>query len=360
MSSTRSSAWNSACFVRLDPAHRRARGRVRRRGRRRRGRRRAARWRAPACSRPRPRSRASGSVAARARSCRAARVRPSRRATAASFQPRSTASPMPVLSPWPPNGGLRCAASPARNTRRSRAWSTSCIRAVQGSCDRTSGVDRGSPAAASMIACASRRPRSASTPNAMIHQVPARSSGPISAGAVGLTVQYWTARAVAHHRPELGRVEDHAEVRAQRVLADVGRADRVADDAARAVAADHVVGGDRRHTHRGRRRSRRGPRPSSCSRPTTRRPVASVHRRELADDVAQQLLEHVLRRLLAELGIAVAVGGEAEHAMKARELAARRATCRRRFRSTTTPAAGRARAAARRSPSAAGAPWCAR
>ena len=40
-------------------------------------------------------------------------------------------------------------------------------------------------------------------------------------------------------------MEHHAVVRAQGVLADVRGADRVAHDAARAVGADDVVGGDR-------------------------------------------------------------------------------------------------------------------
>ena len=40
--------------------------------------------------------------------------------TAASFQPRFTASPMPVFMPWAPAGEWTCAASPARNTRPTR------------------------------------------------------------------------------------------------------------------------------------------------------------------------------------------------------------------------------------------------
>ena len=53
------------------------------------------------------------------RSSRATPARPSPRAVAASFQPRSKASWMPVFMPSPPLGGCACAASPARKTRPS-------------------------------------------------------------------------------------------------------------------------------------------------------------------------------------------------------------------------------------------------
>ena len=52
-----------------------------------------------------------------ARSSRAGAAPPQPSCTAASFQPRSTASPMPVFMPSPPFGGITCTASPARNTR---------------------------------------------------------------------------------------------------------------------------------------------------------------------------------------------------------------------------------------------------
>ena len=67
------------------------------------------------------------------------------------------------------------------------------MRAVHGSVESTS-APTGAPAAASTNAAPSRSPVARSTPNAMTHQVPsAGSSGPSSAGARGLTVQYCTA-----------------------------------------------------------------------------------------------------------------------------------------------------------------------
>jgi hypothetical protein len=44
-----------------------------------------------------------------------------------------TASPTLVLYPWPPYGGLTCALSPARNTRREANLSATSTRAVHGS-----------------------------------------------------------------------------------------------------------------------------------------------------------------------------------------------------------------------------------
>ena len=82
-------------------------------------------------------------------------------------------------------------------------------------------------------------------------------------------------RAVAHHRPELGRVEHHAVVRAQGVLADVRGADRVAHDAARAVGADDVVGGDRA-TRTAAVLDRDADLARVLHETATRRPVASV------------------------------------------------------------------------------------
>ena len=54
---------------------------------------------------------------ARARRCRAGARAAQPCRTAASFQARLTASPMPVFMPWPPTGLWMCAASPSRNAR---------------------------------------------------------------------------------------------------------------------------------------------------------------------------------------------------------------------------------------------------
>ena len=341
----------------LDPRGRRPGGQRRPPGCRRRGRRRAGRWRRCACSRSRRGSRGPAPVAARPRSSRACRGPPQPCRTAASFQPRSTASPTPVLSPCPPNGGLRCAASPARNTRPTRSVSTSCIRAVHGSVESTV-ASTASPTAASMSARPSRSPVSRSTPNAMIHQVPSRSSGPSRAGASGFTVQYCTAGPCRTRVGETRRAEHHAEVRAQRVLPDVARPDRLPHGAARTVAPEHVVGGDLLGAVRAGdpdgdlRRAR-----DDVDHPPAERERDGV---ELGDGVAQQLLEDELRGLLPDLREPVALRGEPQHPGEARELPAgqRRGRTRRRRRTPARAAPGRA--AGPRGPTGAGAPWSAR
>ena len=64
----------------------------------------------------------SGSIVSSSR----AEARP--RSTRSSFQARLAASRRPEHSPWPRNGGVRCAASPTSSTRRSRIRSASIER----------------------------------------------------------------------------------------------------------------------------------------------------------------------------------------------------------------------------------------
>ena len=66
---------------------------------------------------PLRRSFAHGPVAAQVRKRQANRGHPNRRHAHAIFHPRSTASPIPIFMPKPPNGGCRWQASPARKTR---------------------------------------------------------------------------------------------------------------------------------------------------------------------------------------------------------------------------------------------------
>ena len=191
------------------------------------------------------------------------------------------------------------------------------MRAVHGSVESTS-APTGAPAAASINAAPSRSPVARSTPNAMTHQVPsAGSSGPSSAGASRVDRPVLHRRPVRHALGESGRPEDHPEVRAQRVLAHVVRADELAHRAARAVAPEDVVGPDRLgvvQAHRHPVRVLHEPGDAGAQR--------ERHGVEPEDDLTEQLLEHVLRRLLTDLREAVTLRREAEHPGEARELAA--------------------------------------
>jgi hypothetical protein len=103
------------------------------------------------------------------------------------------------------------------------------------------------------------------------------------------------------------------------VLADVGRADGVADRAAGAVAADDVLRLDGAPAA--------GPVDGDADAPGVlletghRVPGDEGARGDLPDGPAQHLLQHVLRRLLAQLGEPVAVRDEAEDPGEPRQLA---------------------------------------
>ena len=112
--------------------------------------------------------------------------------------------------------------------------------------------------------------------------------------------------------PQFRSAEDHAEVRPQRPLTRVRGADGPAHRAARAVTAEHVLGGDGRRAPR-RVEHRHLRRPIALSDGADAQADGKGARRELLHDLAQELLQDVLGGLLTGLGKAVTLEGEPQH-----------------------------------------------
>ncbi len=118
---------------------------------------------------------------------------------------------------------------------------------------------------------------------------------------------------------QLGRVEDHPEVRSQGMLADVVGTDGGAHRAVRTITAEDVDGGDHR------------PVPALVGHGDAHRVIVLLepghppaggqrHRRGLAGDIAQQLLQHILGSLLTGLGRPSVLRRQSEDAAEARQL----------------------------------------
>ena len=121
--------------------------------------------------------------------------------------------------------------------------------------------------------------------------------------------------------PQVRGGEDHAEVGTQGRFAGVGGADPVPYDAPRAVAADQVIRRD--HGAPAVPVGHRHPHPALVLLDVGHRESGrQLARGQFPDYVAEQFFQHVLRGLLAELGEAVAVGRQPEHAGEPGQLAA--------------------------------------